>query len=73
MLLGVLCRGGLGWSAGLLLGATGFLALTLLVLLASTLLLLLFGLPLLADFFEFYALRVSAVHPRAACVTGCMR
>jgi hypothetical protein len=55
MLLGVLCRGGLSWSAGLLLGATGLLALTLLVLLAGTLLLLLFGLPLLADFFEFYA------------------
>jgi hypothetical protein len=55
VLLRVLCRGGLGRSAGLLGGASPLLALTLLVLLAGTLLLLLFGLPLLADFFEFCA------------------
>ena len=53
MLLRVLCRGGLSGSAGFLGCATGLLALTLLVLLASALLFLLFGLPLLADFFEF--------------------
>jgi hypothetical protein len=55
VLLRVLCRCGLSWSAGLLLGAADLLALTLFVLLAGTLLLLLFGLPLLADFFEFCA------------------
>ena len=53
MLLRVLCRSGLGRSTGFLSGATGLLALTLLVLLASDFLFLLFGLPLLADFFEF--------------------
>lgn len=54
MLLRVLCRGGLCWGAGFLGSTTGLLALTLLFLLARVLLLLLFGLPLLADFFEFY-------------------
>ena len=53
MLLRVLCWGGLSWSAGFLSSATGLLALTLLFLLASAFLFLLFGLPLLADFFEF--------------------
>lgn len=54
MLLGVLCRSRLGRGAGFLGGATDLLALALLFLLAGVLLLLLFGLPLLADFFEFF-------------------
>lgn len=53
MLLGVLCRSRLGRGAGFLGGATDLLALALLFLLAGVLLLFLFGLPLLADFFEF--------------------